>query len=72
MDNKFFPIYPEFEEILTRLTPDELYEVVCAMFNFLSNGIEPDFTQGPCFKNARLLKICWEAICKIGEIKSAE
>ena len=72
MDDQCFTIYPQHEGVLTRLSPDELYEIVCAIFNYINYGTEPDFSQGPCFENERLLNIVWKAILEIGAIHNAE
>ena len=56
MPKESFLMYLSFEELLSRLTPEELRYMVLAIFNYHRNGIEPDFSAN------RVLEMCWQPL----------
>ena len=51
-----FLMYLSFEELLMRLTPDELRLMVLAIFNYHKSGNDPDFHSN------RVLEMCWQPL----------
>ena len=71
MKGKFFPLSFEAANILMLLKPDELQEIMWAMFEYDFSGSEPKFLareENADFNN-RVCQMCWLLMKKIAQEK---